>query len=121
MRGNMDRHGKGRKTKWQLAATALVMLAAVLSLFVVARGYIAKTKAAATAAANWKTYAFNPERTGYNAKETIINPSSAGSIKLLWSVSTGSIISVQPVIFNNLIYWGSWDGNLHATRTDGTQ
>jgi hypothetical protein len=121
MRGNMDRHGKGRKTKWQAAASALVILAAVLALFVVAPSFIAKTHAAAAPADNWKTYAFNPERTGYNAKETIINPSSAGSIKLLWSVSTGSIISVQPVVFNKLIYWGSWDGNLHATRTDGTQ
>ena len=77
--------------------------------------------ARAASSGDWTTYLNNPGHTGYNGFETAINPSTAGSLKQLWSISEGSIISTQPVVANGLIYWGSWDGIEHATNLNGTQ
>jgi hypothetical protein len=52
---------------------------------------------------------------GFNSAETAINPNTAGSLKLLWSISEGSTISTQPIVANSKIYWGSWDGIEHAS------
>src|SRR5215471_6072133 len=84
---------------------------------------ILKTHKPANAAGpgDWSTYLHDPARTGFNSTETAINPSSAGQLKQLWSVSEGSIIPTQPVIANSKIYWGSWDGIEHATNLDGSQ
>ena len=111
-----------RSLQWRLALTALVMLAGIIAYFLVSPSFYTKTRAAeaASSATGWKTYAFDVERSGYNASETIINATSASSLQLKWSISTGSIISVQPIVANNLIYWGSWDGIFHAAQPNGT-
>jgi outer membrane protein assembly factor BamB len=70
---------------------------------------------------DWTTYLNDSSHTGYNGFETAINPSTAGSLKQLWSISEGSTISTQPVVADGLIYWGSWDGIEHATHLDGSQ
>src|SRR5579859_1748096 len=70
---------------------------------------------------DWTTYLYDLGHSGFNSAETTINPSSAGSLNLLWTVPEGSTISTQPVVANGLIYWGSWDGLEHATNLDGTQ
>ncbi len=110
--------------RWRAIITLIALLAAMLSFLLVSPSFYGKTHAASPSVSQpggWFTYGYNPGRTGYNSNETIINPSSASSIKLLWSVKTGSIISVQPIVAKGLIYWGSWDGIFHATRPDGTQ
>src|SRR5437660_9060408 len=116
--------GTGTALRWRALMTVITVLAAILSFIVVSPSFYARLHAAspsASATGGWFTYAYTQGRTGYNPNETIINPTSASSIKLLWSVTTGSIISVQPIVANGKIYWGAWDGILHATRTDGTQ
>ncbi len=77
--------------------------------------------ARAASPGDWTAYLNNPGHTGFNSAETAINPTTAGSLKQLWSISEGSIISTQPVVANGLIYWGSWDGIEHATNLNGTQ
>lgn len=70
---------------------------------------------------SWPTYLGNYAHSGYNASETIINPSSAPNLQLHWSRVLGKKISTQPVEANGMIYWGSWDGIEHASRlTDGS-
>src|SRR5579864_2239337 len=112
---------KHRIRQWQLAALALVMLVGVVSYSLEAANSNIHAADPFTASAHvWGTYAFDAGRTGYNAAETIINPSSAGSLNLKWSISTGSFISAQPIVANGMIYWGSWDGIFHATKPNGT-
>ena len=53
---------------------------------------------------DWTTYLNNPGHSGFNGFETAINPNTAGSLKQLWSISEGSIISTQPVAANGLVY-----------------
>ncbi len=108
MRGNMDRHGKGRKTKWQLAATALVMLAAVLSLFVVAPSFIAKTNAAGTSytlrfrivgttlyAKAWQTGSSEPANWMVTATDSSLSSGYCGLRMQVQSSTTINISSFQ--------------------------
>ncbi len=69
---------------------------------------------------NWPMYLYDVGHSGFNRAENIITPGSAGSLGLLWSINEGSIISTQPVVANNMVYWGSWDGLEHATYLNGT-
>src|SRR6516225_3652708 len=76
---------------------------------------------AAASSDDWTMYGYDLGQSNFNSAETIINPSSAGGLNLLWSVNAGSIISTQPVVANGKIYWGSWDGLEHATNLNGSQ
>ncbi len=73
---------------------------------------------------DWITYLENNARTGFNSAETTINQTTAANLKLHWvyqvnaSPQTQSI-STQPIVTNNIIYWGSWDGQEHATDLKG--
>src|SRR6266516_2460289 len=75
----------------------------------------------AASSGDWPTYLRNNGRSGFNAAETIINPTTAPNLKLHWMYAAGGAISTQPVEVNGLIYWGSWDGYEHATNLTGTQ
>lgn len=74
----------------------------------------------ASAPADWASYVYGVQRTGFNASETGISPSSAPNLQPLWTVTAPKVVSVQPVVVNGLIYWGAWDGVERATRLDGT-
>ena len=75
----------------------------------------------ASSSGNWPTYLINNARSGFNGAETIINPTTAPKLKLHWTYTASGAISTQPVVVNGLIYWGSWDGDEHATNLSGTQ
>lgn len=65
---------------------------------------------------DWPTYQFSSTRSGFNKTDTILNPSSATHLKLRWTHTAAGAISAQPVVANNMIYWGSWNQGLeHAT------
>ena len=103
------------------SALALLFMVSIFGSLLAVNILKPANPARAASAGDWTTYLNNPGHTGYNGFETAINPSTAGSLKQLWSISEGSIISTQPVVANGLIYWGSWDGIEHATNLNGTQ
>lgn len=70
---------------------------------------------------DWPTYMMDSGHSGFNPNETILNANSVPSLKIHWKYSVGARISSQPVIANNTIYWGSWDGYEHATNLNGQQ
>jgi outer membrane protein assembly factor BamB len=74
----------------------------------------------------WPTYLEGNTHSGFNQAETTITVSSAPNLKVHWSYYVGGnfyvkSVTTQPVEANGLIYWGSWDGNEHATNLNGTQ
>ncbi len=71
---------------------------------------------AKASSSNWVTYMGNNERSGFNAAETVINPSSVQNLKLHWKLKAAGKVSTQPVAANGFVYWGSWDGLEHATN-----
>jgi outer membrane protein assembly factor BamB len=77
--------------------------------------------ALSTAGSNaWPTYLENPAHTSFDAAETTLNTSNVGALVLKSTVHGQGGISDQPVFANGLMYWGSWDGVLHATNPAGT-
>src|SRR5215471_5296896 len=91
-----------------LALGALVVL--LLSSILVTGSLIPNNSVpvhAASSSDDWTTYLYDQGHSGYNPNETIITPSTAPNLKLLWSANTsnGTVISTQPVTANGLIYW----------------
>jgi polyvinyl alcohol dehydrogenase (cytochrome) len=85
-----------------------------------------RTQSVQAASGDWPTYLENAQRSGYNSAETVINATSATNLKMLWKYQAGgyiylNYISAQPIAAHGMIYWGSWDGNEHATSKSGTQ
>lgn len=72
---------------------------------------------ALAATGDWTTYLNGNARTGFNAAETTITPTTAPNLKLHWThVAPGGSIFSQPVVSNGIAYWGSLDGFEHATN-----
>jgi outer membrane protein assembly factor BamB len=68
-------------------------------------------------APDWPTYGFSNARSDYSSAGSV-NASNAANLNLHWIHQTGGSISAQPVVDNSLglVFWGSWDGNEHATN-----
>src|ERR1700730_18003232 len=73
-------------------------------------------QAAHAAASDWPTFLGSNARTGFNANETVINPSTSPNLKLKWTAQTKGHVSSEPLLVNGVLYWGSWDGLMHATN-----
>ncbi len=85
---------------------------------------MAQSAASAQAAAignDWAQYSFDHAGSNFT-NETEITPGNATSLKapLGWPIQGGSLISTRPVVANNLVYWGTWDGQEHATPIPGS-
>ena len=116
MRGYFIPHFSRAKVSILLSVVALVTLLGAL----VATGAFRVPTSQAQSPGNWSTFQFNNARTGFNASETIINPTSASHLKLHWKRTITATISSEPIVANGMLYWGSWDGKEHASSlTDG--
>jgi outer membrane protein assembly factor BamB len=110
-----------QKKKYVYPALALLFILSIFGSLQAINFFKPGKPAQAASQGDWAAYLNNPGHSSFNGFETAINPSTAGSLKQLWSISEGSIISTQPVVANGLIDWGSWDGIEHATHLDGSQ
>src|SRR5215813_10304183 len=99
---------------------ALRLLAAV-GVIIVLVG-LPLSGAQAQTSRDWPTYLNNGARTGYNGAEGLITPSTARNLTKLWTDSAGGSVSAEPILVNNVLYYGSWDGYEHAVMaTTGAQ
>ena len=116
---------KRPRSKWKAVSCSILICVLVVSALVVIFPYRLAAFASSGGGA-WPTYLEGNTRSGFNSTEKVITPSSAPNLKLHWSYYVGGSfyvksITTQPVEANGLIYWGSWDGNEHATNLNGTQ
>src|SRR5947207_8563701 len=65
--------------------------------------------------ADWTQYQYNLAGSGDNLAERAINPHDIAGLHADWVVSGGGSISAQPLVVGDVVYWGSWDGIMHAT------
>jgi outer membrane protein assembly factor BamB len=82
-----------------------------------------------TGFAYWPAYGYDAPHTGFNVAETTLTPSNVGGLHRQWPASigaTGKSISDQPIVGNDMIYWGTWDygsgntaGTMHAADLNG--
>jgi hypothetical protein len=66
-------------------------------------------------ASDWTQYTFNAAGSGDNTSETALTPGNVGTLHAAWVVKGGRSVSMTPLVVGGVVYWGSWDGNLHAT------
>jgi len=112
-------------SKWKTISLSTLAFVLIVAGFVMIFPHWQAALASSGSGA-WPTYLEGNTRSSYNQSETTITPSSAPNLKLHWSYYVGGSfyvksITTQPVEANGLIYWGSWDGNEHATNLNGTQ
>ncbi len=96
------------------------MLLVLLALATTWVAYSAILTRAAPSASDWSTYNYNLAASGNNTAETTLGPTTFPNLKVQWTAHGASGISAQPIVVGNVVYWGSWDGNLHATNITGT-
>src|SRR5579859_5925127 len=116
---------KAARLKWKVVSFSILIVVLVVTALVIIFPYRLAVLASSGGGA-WPTYLIGNTRSGFNPAETVITASSAPHLKLHWSYYVGGSfyvksITTQPVEANGLIYWGSWDGNEHATNLNGTQ
>ena len=81
--------------------------------------------AAATSftATDWSTFAFNPQRLGYNSVETVLSASNVAGLTRHWSRDLGGSITAQPTLLSgvtvggaslNLVYAATLTGSVYA-------
>ncbi len=90
-------------------------LIAILIVQAVASGTAAATlKPASISSVPSATYDGSNSRTGYTT-DTSITPANVGGLTQRWRISVSAPISGQPIVNDGVVYWGDWNGNMHAT------
>src|ERR1700722_19535516 len=78
----------------------------------------ATTVSKTSGGASWPTYHGNVARTGYT-NDTSISAQNVSQLQEGWNVSVTAPISAQPIVDDGIVYWGDWNGVMHATTTSG--
>lgn len=71
---------------------------------------------------DWTTYKYDAMRGGYNNAETTINGTTAANLKQILDIlpaTPSAVISDQPAVVNNVIYYGDWTGTFYARDLTG--
>ena len=102
-------------------AVTVALLAQAFPVDAVQAAPIASSRVLAPTASpdEWTTYLGNNLRTGFNAAESTLTPDNVAQLELKWSQFVAGGVTVQPVVANQVVYWGSWDGYEHAYTTAG--
>jgi outer membrane protein assembly factor BamB len=66
------------------------------------------------------TYRGDLGRSGYYPSQTGVTTANAASLKLHWTDTGGTGNYAQPIVANNMVYWGDWNGYEHGTNLSGT-
>ena len=104
--------------KGYIRSKCIEFLMALVIITISSFTLLPRPQVAYASAGDWPMYLLGAQRSGFNSSETIINPSTASSLKVHWSRLVTSQISVEPVEVAALgmVYWGSWDGLEHGSR-----
>jgi polyvinyl alcohol dehydrogenase (cytochrome) len=113
-RGGMNARKKRSVLGFLVVVFSIVLLSIAATWWPAARPAVAAT-------AGWPTYLNVQPRTGFDAGETSITPSTAPNLSVLWSYHAAGSVSAEPVEANGNVYWGSWNGYEHDTTTSGTR
>ncbi|MCI4327736.1 MAG: PKD domain-containing protein [Thermoplasmata archaeon] len=64
--------------------------------------------------ANWPTYEYGSNRSGYNQGENTIAPANASSLGVVWNTTLSGPVFGGVSVVNGTAYVGSWDGYEYA-------
>jgi polyvinyl alcohol dehydrogenase (cytochrome) len=107
----MRRTGGNAKRYW----TAITMIIGVLIIVLAIVTRVTVFAVHQNTNTNWTTFLGSNARTSYNGTETIINPTTAPNLHLHWTAQANGHMTDEVLAANGKLYWGSWDGVMHAT------
>ncbi len=96
----------------------LLVVAAVAALAVGALPAVGGPLAATKGIQVLSTYQVNLARTGYNPNDQITQ-SAAAQFRPLWTDQVPASIVDEPAVVGGVAYWGDYQGNEHATDSQG--
>jgi outer membrane protein assembly factor BamB len=71
---------------------------------------------------NWTTFMGDDEHDSYQSVSPSLQASTAANLSLQWSFQSGGVIISEPVVANDRVYFGSWDGNEYSLQaTNGSK
>ena len=89
-----------------------VLTLALLSLFA-ASGTTVSSQGKFAAGTDWAMFHFNPQHTGFNRFENVINRNNVKFLTQKWVGIAGDIVDFSsPAVVGGFTYLGSTDGNL---------
>ncbi len=103
------------KRKILILYMLLVFLVGFFGMFLALQRMPTQTHASG-GSTDWTMFQGNLEHSGFNGSETILNPTTAPQMKVVWTRHVGGRVTSQVVEANGLLYWGSWDGFEHASN-----
>src|SRR6266487_4509628 len=106
---------KMMKRKILILYMLLVFLVGFFGMFLALQRMPTQTHASG-GSTDWTMFQGILEHSGFNGYETILNPTTAPQMKVLWTRHVAGRISSQVVEANGLLYWSSWDGFEHASN-----
>nr|XP_043630775.1 polyvinylalcohol dehydrogenase-like [Erigeron canadensis] len=70
---------------------------------------------------SWTNHGGDLSNRRYANGETKINPATVANLTLKWKFVAGNDITATPAIYNNTLYFPSWNGNIYALNaSDGS-
>src|SRR5579862_3120020 len=110
-RAHSDAYGGTPVNIWKKYASAATVAAVLAGGALVASAQ----GASAAGAAGWTQFQADLAGSGDNTGDTGVNPGNAATLQAAWVAHGGRASSAQPLVVGGTVYWGSWDGNVHAT------
>ncbi|KAH0973731.1 hypothetical protein GBA52_025887 [Prunus armeniaca] len=105
-----------------MAALRLIYNNLILALSLYACGLLTTTASAGgpshekARAQNWLNHGGDLSNRRYANRETKISPKTASKLSLKWEFYAGDDISATPAIYDDTLYFPSWNGNIYAVK-----
>ncbi|CAL5191223.1 unnamed protein product [Lathyrus oleraceus] len=78
--------------------------------------HVALVFASSSESNNWLSHGGDLSNRRYASMEHKINPITAPHLKLKWKFFAGQDITASPTIYDGVVYFPSWNGNIYALR-----
>ena len=105
-------------TRWWLCRGVLAALACIFMWVSLATPGSTTTVPKSSGGGLWPTFHGNVSRTGYTV-DTSISAQNAAQLQQKWHVSVTAPTSAQPIVDDGVVYWGDWNGVMHAATLSG--
>ncbi len=110
----MKRRLSGKPFIWVLSTLSMVLtLVLALALTYMPQLLTAAGTPPPVPGDDWPTYLHDTQRTAASG-EVILSPTNAGQLGRQWRFKTDGGIAASPIIANNTVFVGSWDGYEYA-------
>lgn len=93
-----------------------VLTTALAALILLGASSIAMPGQAAASTASWSQYHYGATKTGYNPRETILNKSNVGSLKVVWQTDLVALINSSPIVADGQVFVQDDNANVFALR-----